>query len=350
MNQSRKRGKADSSWVVCRRCLAIILRLQQGAATKDELIKVSYELNPQEMPEWKLAGRRFDRDKKQIENSWGIKIGYDKTQKAYAILGRDRPLLNLSDQHLETLSFLRHNYQQNVPGSLQVVQLIDQLVDWLPENRQRVYRHHYNQRVLHTNQALRDVENIDPQVEQLIRQAFEERRKVLFEYRSRSRQDAHGFFHRVQPWEIRVNGRHHLELWGYCEWQTTSTEIGEWEYKNYRPYRLSRIASGSVEILPDKFAEPRPIGRPISVAYELHPSLLVGGLSTQDELIDEPVLTEMPNGWWRVEGRTYSVFSLARELLYYGKKCRVVEVGKGELLQEMREIVMDLHEIYFLEE
>lgn len=349
MSHSKQRGKADSSWAVSRRCWQIILRLQQGPATKAELIEISYQLNGDEKPEKSAADKRFQNDKKRIENSWGIKIRYDRNQKVYVMCEADRPLLNLSTTHLETLSFLRHNYQQNTPGSLQVIQLIDQLINWLPQDRQRVYHNLYSQRNLQANHSLRDAEKVHPNVESLIRQAFEERRKILFEYRARDKQDSDGLFHRVQPWELRVNKRRrHLELWGYCEWQTTS--VGEWEYKNYRAYRLSRIKPESIEILSQKMPPVRPIGKPIRVVYELHPSLLVGGLSSQDELIDEPTLTELPNGWWRVEGRTYSVFSLARELLYYGEKCRVVE-GEGRedvlLLDEMKKIVGSLHEAYF---
>jgi predicted DNA-binding transcriptional regulator YafY len=349
MNQKKVRGKAESTWTVTRRCLAILLRLQKGAATRTELINASYAESLADMPADEIAVKRFHNDKARMANSWGIKIGYNKQEKAYVIQERHRPLLNLPPAAIETLAFLKHSYQDNVPGAFEVSRLVEQLVDWLPADGQRAYQNQLHQRALATNQALRDNETINPTVEMLIRKAWEERRIVLFEYMARSNESGVSKQHRVQPWELRINkSRRHLELWGYCEWQTTIH--GEWKYENYRTYRLGRIVPGSIEIK-GKIPGVRPVGKPIRVAYELDPRLLVGGLSSQDELIDEPILVEQADGWWRVEGQTYSVFSLTRELLYYGEKCRVVDAGydkrEDRLQKEMKKIVDELHRIYF---
>lgn len=42
MSKKAKRGTSESSWLAARRCLAIINRLQQGVATKEELLATIY--------------------------------------------------------------------------------------------------------------------------------------------------------------------------------------------------------------------------------------------------------------------------------------------------------------------
>ena len=110
--------------------------------------------------------------------------------------------------------------------------------------------------------------------------------------------------------------------------------------------RVSRIVPGSVTILPKKLPGVRPNGRPRQVILEMAPTIARFGVSHRKELIGEPTITPLDGGWVRVEGQTYDVFDLARNLLYYGKNCRVL--GQDELLQEMRKLVTDLREVYQL--
>ena len=263
----------------------------------------------------------------------------------YSILESTLPLLNLSDEDLETLAFLRQSFSQNTPRDTAVNQLLDQLVAWLPEARQDLHRRALRQEVLQVNLTLRDQEPIDPNVYRLIEEANLQRRVVSFDYYSRGNRHGHPLEHRVQPWEIRVNkARRHLELWGYCEWQSTTVSEAGWDYRNYRRYRLSRIVSGSVRISSQKLPHDRPIGKPEKVIYELHPDLLIGGLSSQDELIEPPYLAELHNGWWRVEGKTYDSFSLARSLLFYGSKCKAI--GDDKFLEEIKKVIDGMYKLY----
>ena len=100
----------------------------------------------------------------------------------------------------------------------------------------------------------------------------------------------------------------------------------------------------TVEILSRKLPGVRPHGRPREVVFELAPTVTRFGVSERRELIAPPKLTELDEGWVRVEGKTYDVFALARNLLYYGRNCQVL--GGPELLREMRELVKGLMEMY----
>jgi predicted DNA-binding transcriptional regulator YafY len=62
------------------------------------------------------------------------------------------------------------------------------------------------------------------------------------------------------------------------------------------------------------------------------------------ELVGEPEMLPLDGGWVRVSGKTTDVFNLSRNLLYYGKNCRVL--GGKELLAEMRKLARELAEIY----
>ena len=91
MPNKKGRGDSESPWLVARRCLAVINRLQQGAATKQELITAVYQTNDA-LEDQKTLANRFEKDKKRLQDGLNISILYDKTVKGYIIGERERPL------------------------------------------------------------------------------------------------------------------------------------------------------------------------------------------------------------------------------------------------------------------
>lgn len=69
-----------------------------------------------------------------------MRVRYDKAVRGYRITEWERPLLNLTDMQIETLSFLADTFQPDSPHAPEAHQLIDQLVSWLPEERQRLFK------------------------------------------------------------------------------------------------------------------------------------------------------------------------------------------------------------------
>jgi hypothetical protein len=80
------------------------------------------------------------------------------------------------------------------------------------------------------------------------------------------------------------------------------------------------------------------------VVYELAPEIARLGVSHQPGLVGGQQTSSLTNGWTLVTGQTENIFLLARNLLYYGAKCRVL--GGPELLREMRQVAAGLAEFY----
>lgn len=340
MKKKSGRGSPESAWFVALRCLAIINRLQQGPATKEELLASIYRVQDAEAAQSALA-KRFDNDKARLWQKFQVRIQYDKSVGGYVLAEWERPLLNLSDDDLTTLAFLSDTFQSDAPHNLEVAQLIDQLVSWLPSERQKQFRWASGQQAT-ADLRLRDSEPISADVWEAVHEAWQAKQELSFDYHSSQHEDGLPRQHHVQPWDLTFTERGHWRLRGYCQFNDGPN--GPWHPNQYIHYRLSRIAPGSAKVLPRKLPPIRPNGRPFLVIFELAPQIARFGVSQRRELIDPPKLLEMDEGWVRVTGKTHDVFDLARNLLYYGRHCRVL--GGPELLQEMRRLASELAEIY----
>lgn len=340
MVKKKGRGTAESSWPVAKRCLAIINRLQQGAASKQELLTTIYRDEDTSIPDALLA-KRFENDKLRLWDKLDVRIRYDKEMQGYVIAEWERPLLNLPDADIQTLSLLSDTFQPESPHASQVRQLIDRLAGWLPPSRQKLLQKVSGQQPT-ADLRLRDNEEIAPDVWEKVLEAWQARQELQFDYLSSRHDDALPRQHQIQPWDLTFTDRGHWQLRGYCLFNDGPN--GPWHPNDYFNYRVSRIAAGSVKVLPRKLSPIRPLGRPRQVIFELSPEIARFGVSQRRELIGPPKLTQLDKGWVRVEGKTYDVFDLARNLLYYGKNCQVL--GGPELLAEMRKLARDLAEIY----
>ena len=340
MAHKSNRGTSESVWHVARRCLAVINRLQQEPATKGELLDVTYRVEDPDAPQTALA-KRFEKDKVRLWENLGVQIRYDKSVKGYVITERERPLLNLSDTDIETLAFLADTFQPDSPHAPEVHKLIDQLVDWLPVERQKLFKRLSGQQPT-ADLRQRDSEEIAPDVWEAALEAWQAKQELQFDYLSSQHDDGIRRQHHVQPWDLYFTDRGHWQLRGFCLFN--DGPFGPWSPNDYINYRVSRIVPGSMKILPRKLPGVRPHGRPQEAIFELAPTIARFGVSMRKELIDEPEVLPLDDGWVRVTGKTYDVFHLARNLLYYGKNCRVL--GGETLLKEMRSLVTGLAKIY----
>jgi predicted DNA-binding transcriptional regulator YafY len=344
MVEQIKKGKADSSWPVARRCLAILLRLQQGTAKKHELLTTVYQMEGEEAygrTTGTALDKRFRSDLSRLETHFQIKVRYSKIERGYVIDWRERPLLNLPDPEIQTLAFLADTFQPDSPHALEVQQLIDRLVDWLPAERQQLFHKAAGHQPI-ADLRLRDSEPIAPDVWDAIQAVWQAKQEVQFDYLSTRNETGIPRQHHIQPWDLYFTDRRHWRLRGYCLF--SDGPDGPWQPNDYVNYRVSRIQAGSVRQLSRKLPAIRPHGRPRDVIFELSPTIARFGVSQQKELIGEPKVTVLDGGWVCVTSKTYDVFELARNLLYYGANCRVL--GGKELLEEMKGLVEGLVEIY----
>ncbi|MEZ4644808.1 MAG: WYL domain-containing protein [Chloroflexota bacterium] len=340
MDKKVSNRSTESTWHVVRRCLTVLNRLQIGAASKQELLKTIYM---PDSPKASIAtlNKRFDNDKIRLWEHLGVRVCYDRQAKGYVIAEWERPLLNLSDNNLTILAFLSDTFQSDAPRGLEVAQLIDQLISWLPEERQKRFRWASGQQAT-ADLRLRDSEPITADVWKIVHEAWQAKQELRFDYLSSQHDDGQPREHHVQPWDLDFTDRGHWRLRGYCLFNDGPN--GPWHPNTYFNYRVSRIIPDSAQVLPRKLPPIRPNGRPLEVIFELSPQIARFGVSQRRELIDPPTLMELDEGWVRVTGKTHDVFDLARNLLYYGRHCRVL--GGQELLREMRGLVSGLAEIY----
>lgn len=346
MVPQKNAGKAESSWAVARRCLAILLCLQQGPAPKQQLIKAVYQMEGAEAygrVTGEVLNKRFRGDLKRLEDYLQIKVSYSKAEKGYVLVWRERPLLNLPNTHIETLAFLADTFQPDSPHALEVQQLIDRLVDWLPTERQQLFHKAAGHQPT-ADLRLRDSEAIAADVWDAIQTAWQAKQEVQFDYFSTQNETGIPRQHHIQPWDLYFSDRGHWRLRGYCLF--SDGPESHKQYHDYINYRLSRIRPGSVQILSRKLPAARPHGRLRKAVFELSPTIARFGVSQRKELVGEPKVTVLDEGWVRIEGQTHDVFELARNLLYYGANCRVL--GGQELLQETIELVEDLRLTYLV--
>ncbi|NKQ34065.1 MAG: WYL domain-containing protein [Chloroflexi bacterium] len=340
MANKRGRGISESSWYVARRCLDVVIRLQQGPATKAELLTAVYQTDDAAQ-DWQKLSLRFENDKIRLRDKLGIPIRYDKTVGGYVLGEGKRPLLNLPDADMQTLAFLADTFQPSSPHAPQVQHLIDTLLNWLPPERQHVYQKAAGQ-LPDIDLRLRDSDEIAPDVWTAVLAAHNAKQQLSFDYLSSRHADGLPRQHIVEPWYFYFSDRGHYRLRAYCLFNGGPN--GRWHPNDYINYRVSRIVPGSARVLPTKLPPmPRAV-RPYTVIYELSPEIARFGVSHRPELIGEPVVMEMDEGWVRVEGKTHDIFQLARNLLYYGTNCHVL--GGRELVREMRGLVTGLAGVY----
>lgn len=340
MTKQSQRGSSESSWLAARRCLALVNRLQQGPATKQELLEAIYR--PEDVAASQSAlSKRFENDKVRLWDNLNVRIQYDRVVGGYVMTAWERPLLNLSNDQIETLAFLADTFQPDSPNAIEVQQLIDQLISWLPEDRQMLFKRASGQ-LPTADLRQRDSEEVALDIWEKVLEGWQAKQEMQFDYRSSRHDDGIPRQHHVQPWELYFSERGHWQLRGYCLFNDGPN--GPWYPNDYINYRLSRIVPGSVAILSRKLPGVRPNGRPRDVIFELAPAVARFGVSQRRELIAPPKLTQLDEGWVRVEGKTNDVFALARNLLYYGRNCQVL--GGPELLAEMRGLVKGLGEMY----
>ena len=344
MPDSHHNPNWESRWLVLRRCLAILRRLQRGPARKGELLAAVYEAEGAAAyggATGAALDKRFEADKRRLRHELHTPVTYDKTAAGYVLGERGRPLLDLPDDDLSTLAFLADTFGSDSPRATDVQQLIDRLASWLPAERRQALRRTVGDWPK-PDLRLRDKEEIPLNVWNAVHAAWRRAQEIAFDYRTGDEDAIHVRWHHVQPWDVEFTDRGHYRLLGFC--LSCDGPDGPLEPRDYRHYRLSRIVSGSVRVLPRKLPPVRPRGHPRRVVFELSPTIARFGVSARKEMIGEPSTAAAADGWTRVEGQTLDVFELARNLLYYGDHCRVL--GGPELLEEVRGLVRGLAALY----
>ncbi|MGQ9681603.1 MAG: helix-turn-helix transcriptional regulator, partial [Anaerolineae bacterium] len=261
-------GRRESQWLVMRRCLAILRRVQRGTATRAELLAaVRAEVGAEAYAEGDAgaARKRLEKDLERIRAHLLIDLYYDRRAGGYTIRDTWLPLLDLPDQDLGTMAWLEKTFDAASPQHEAVQALLQHLRQLLaPERLGLLERLQRGGPAL--DLACRDEDSIPPEVWETLRRALVQRRRIAFHYLSPQRADGAPRLHVVDPWECYFDparGHYYLRGWCYETGEGSSREVRE----RYVYYRLGRMRN--LQVRPEKLPPQPPPARRYAVAYEL---------------------------------------------------------------------------------
>lgn len=339
------RGKRESHWTVIRRCLAIIRRVQRGPTDWQGLLQAVLQGEGKEaygMAEPGLLRRRLENDLMRIRQHLYVDLYYSRQENGYVIRSVWTPLLDLPDEDLQTIAWLREVFDLDSPYHDEVHALLDRLSLYLGPERAGFIEN--KRRMMELDLRQRDEDEIPPTTWEGLSRALAQGRWVEFDYVSPQQADGMPRRHRVAPQrEYFDPSRGHYYLYGWCK-HTIGPE-GTTEPHTYFYYRLGRISN--LRVLPDKMPPRLPRGPSYPVVYELSPKIARLGVTRHPEITYIEV-EQREDGSALVRGETENLFFTVQRLLQYGPNCRVL--GGTELLTEMRQALRKMAEIYRLEE
>ena len=337
-------GKRESEWHVQRRCLAIIRRVQRGAANWQDLAEAVRQWeHPAAYGE--LAGaalqHQIQRDLRRIREKLSINIRYNRQLQGYEFRPEDtdRPLLDLPDQDLAIITWLEQSFAANTPKHQEVSQFLRRLRSYLSEER---FSELERQRtLLHLNLGQRDEGEVSPELLDRIGKAVDRRQIIEIDYDSLECEPGFLERHRLKIYELPYfdTERGHFYLRARCEYFDYKGRRDH--FQNYRYYRLDRVRQ--MEVLPLRFHSPAPAPDKIPVVYRLSPAIARHELNYSSVITIETV-DPAPGGAKTVTGYTTSIFWATRFLLHYGQACTVL--GGQELRAEMERIVKEMAQNY----
>lgn len=333
-------GKRESEWLVIRRCLAIIRRLQQGPANWRALVEAV--LAEDEEAYGYTAGqalyKRLRNDLDRLRNNLYIDIRADRRSGEYTIHTLDTPLLNLPNEDLMTIAWLEQTFNPNSPKYREVRAFLQRLQLYLPAARRAQIEQ--QRTLLMMDLGQRDEDRIDPQVEMGLVQALTRRQRVEFDYYSPQHEDEQPRRHVVDIFEPAYfdTERGHYYVYGWCHYAVTPT--GQDTVEDYITYRLGRIHN--LKLLPNKLPASPPIPRQYPVKYWLAPEVARYGVTQRRWITIEQVETQADGVI--IAGVTPHPFFAVQELMHYRHNCQVL--GGAEMLNRMRNTVQEMARLY----
>jgi len=179
------RGTRESHWLVMRRCLAVIRRVQRGLVTWQDLLQAMEELEgPQAYGEGdeRLRRRRLEKDLQRIREHLDVDLYYDHDAGGYIILESQPGFFDLPDSDLETLVWLEQTFGEDSPQHKEVRALLGRLRSYL--DAPRLNEIDGCRITLAMDLARRDEDEISPALWQKLNRALAGRRRIHFTYLS----------------------------------------------------------------------------------------------------------------------------------------------------------------------
>ncbi len=299
---------------------------------------VRAELGDEGYPSAATSALKHDLDALKAE--YGCVFSFRRTSGCYALEHPgDLALLDLPDRCMESLAFLEASFPQelDVPVQVGVRDLLDHLLPLLPAGRQREHRR--RQRAMSLQIAASTPGQVDPTVLAKVKRAIELRQELAFDYLSTF--DEHEpRRHRVAPYGIYFRPEGH----SYLDATLLDVTPGGKEPRHATiSYRLSRIVSGSVVILPNVLPPERHQPPSYTLRYRLVP--VVARRRDVAAYFPETCITYHDDGSATVTATVTNLWQARQILLRYGTGCRVLE--PPELVELFRDTARGLNDLYF---
>ena len=326
------------------RALSILRHLQRTPASREtltDLVSIDVGGDPYDGDTATAGRRRFEEDISFIHTGLGAeKLHYQRGEDVYEFRGFGNFCpLGLSEEELETLAFLAETFGPDAPQADAVQALLHRIQELLPDNQQGSLVLRRNRLQVHLRR--KDNDEIPAVVEKAISRALG-RQLLRFAYRSPNQADELPRIHTVEPWNrFFDSARGHFYLDGFL--REVDGPHGLWKANQWMRYRMGRILSSGIQLLPERLP-PTPPKRPRhKLDYLLAPEIArLGQVSRHFD--DMQIFPADVEGWVRVTATTDNVFMACRQLLSYGPGCRVV--GDREARREMEALVAGLGRIY----
>lgn len=334
-------GTRESDWLVIRRCLAIIRRIQHEPAQWQELVEAVLQVEPNAYghSEGQALRKRFYRDLDRIRQSLYIDLRADPRTKQYTIRDTELPLLDLPNEDLTTIAWLEQTFQPHSPRHQEVKKFLDRLRFYLsPERRLQIEQ---QRAALILELGQQDEDQILPEVEAGLQQALARRCRVEFDYLSPQNPEGQPRCHVVdiyEPPRFEASSGHYY-VRGWCHYNLGPTD--RLEVNSYIAYRLGRI--NNLKILSNKLLPTPPLAKRYKVIYQLTPEVARQGI-TRRRWIDIETVEPHDDSSATIYGSTDTRFFALQELMHYRYNCRVL--GGPEILAEMQETVQKMADLY----
>ncbi len=323
------RGNRESEWLVLSRCLAILSRLRQGAASGEDLMQaVEAELPGAYPPSLSARREAFKRDRQKLREFLRVDLTYANGKYELKDLG---PFFSvqLSPESLEAMMTLMVTFEGDVDHAY-VRHFLEEVARLLPPE-QRISLENPDSIVSYDILQHVDPNHIPRRVWETVRRAKRTRRELEFNYLSPRYRDGQPRRFRVAPLRIKFQWGH-FYLLGYV----LSERVLE---DPYRRFRLGYIQDDeALRVLPNVIG--RPFRRP--PRYEVHYRLLEHlGRGAVSRHFDEMQITHLEDGSLEVRAVTDDLFAAERILLSYGQYC--VVLGGPELVARIRRAIEGMH-------
>lgn len=335
------RGKRESHWLVMRRCLAIIRRLQRGPTDWRGLVEAVFEQEGSEVYGYRQERRSPDLlydDLARIRNKLFVDVKVNRRTGEYTIHDTQLPLLDLSDDNLSTIAWLKQIFNPNSPKAKEVQVLLQQLQSYLSPERRESIRQRGTALIMDLKQ--RDADNLDPAVEAGLTRALARRLRVEFDYRSPQHGDEQPRRHVVDFYEPPYFNpeRGHYYVYGWCHYAVGPD--GQEKVNDYTTYRLGRISD--FRLLPDRLAPTPPTLKQYQVIYWLSQDIARYGVSQRRWINIERV--EQQEDGVVIYGTTGHIFFAVQELMHYQSMCKIL--GGPEMLTQMKQSIKKMAGLY----